>query len=183
MPALENEKHERFCQLLLVDPEARAGRVYEQVGYKARGDVAEAAASRLLRNVKVAARLAQLRRERSERTGITADRVLEELAVVAFSDVTHYCVDEEGRVVLDTRADASATRALSSVKRKTKQYMQKDELVTEHDVEVKLWNKINALEQLARHLGLFDEPPPAAHNTQVNVFIAKHLGSGELPEF
>ena len=27
MPALENEKHERFCQLLLVDPEARALRV------------------------------------------------------------------------------------------------------------------------------------------------------------
>ncbi len=124
MPALENEKHERFCQLLLVDPEARAGRVYEQVGYKARGDVAEAAASRLLRNVKVAARLAQLRAERSKRTGITADRVLEELAVVAFSDVTHYCVDPGGRVVLDTRADASARRALSSVKRKTKQYMQ-----------------------------------------------------------
>lgn len=36
MPALENEKHERFCQLLLTDPESRAGRVYEQVGYKAR---------------------------------------------------------------------------------------------------------------------------------------------------
>ena len=88
-----------------------------------------------------------------------------------------------GHVVLAAEAAPSATRALSSVKRKTKQYMQKDEPVTEHDVEVKLWNKINALEQLARHLGLFDEPPPGAHNTQVNVFIKTHLGSGELPEF
>jgi len=161
MPALNNEKHERFCQLLLVDPEARAGRVYERVGYKARGDVAEAAASRLLRTVKVAARLAELRAERSERTGITADRVLEELAVVAFSDVTHYEVGDDGRVVLTGEAAQSATRALSSVKRKTKQFMQKGELVTEHDVEVKLWNKPRALEMMGRHLGLFKEDAPA----------------------
>ena len=161
MPALNNEKHERFCQLLLVDPEARAGRVYERVGYKARGDVAEAAASRLLRTVKVAARLAELRAERSERTGITADRVLEELAVVAFSDVTHYEVGDDGRVVLTGEAAQSATRALSSVKRKTKQFMQKGELVTEHDFEIRLWNKPRALEMLARHLGLFKEDAPA----------------------
>ena len=68
---------------------------------------------------------------------------------------------DDGRVLLSGRALPSATRALSSVKRKTKHYSVKDEPVTEHDVEVKLWNKPRALEMLARHLGLFQDEAPA----------------------
>ena len=54
----------------------------------------------------------------------------------------------------------ASTRALSSVKRKTKHYSVRDEPVTEHDVELKLWNKPRALEMLGRHLGLFKEDAP-----------------------
>ena len=151
------ERQKAFCREFLVDYNGTAAA--KRAGYAARG--AHVEASRLLRNAKVAARLAELRAERSARTGITADQVLEELAVVAFSDVTHYEVGDDGRVVLTGEAAQSATRALSSVKRKTKQFMQKGELVTEHDFEIRLWNKPRALEMMGRHLGLFKEDAPA----------------------
>jgi phage terminase small subunit len=76
MAALPNDRHERFCHEILSDPEGKAGRAYERSGYKARGAAADAAASRLLKDAKVAARLTELKDERSERTGVTLDEVV-----------------------------------------------------------------------------------------------------------
>ena len=52
------------------------GRAYERAGYAAKGNAAEAAASRLLSDVKVAARIAELQAERAARVQVTVDDVL-----------------------------------------------------------------------------------------------------------
>lgn len=81
MPDLDNASHERFCQEYIVD--LNGGRAYERAGYKARGNAAEVAASRLLRNVQVKARLAELQNERAERVQVTADDVVRGLLTEA----------------------------------------------------------------------------------------------------
>lgn len=150
---LENDRHERFAREYLID--LNAGRAYERAGYKARGKSADEAASRLLsRNVKVQARIAELQAERAERTEITADRVLEEMALIGFSDLSHYTVSDEGDVELAEGAPPGAIRALSSIKRKIRTYRRGDQDVREVDVEIKLWSKTQALDSLAKHLGL-----------------------------
>src|SRR5918994_2291422 len=52
---------------------------YIAAGYKAQGEAAEAAASRLLRNGKVQAALAHVREELAERTKVTKEYVMREL--------------------------------------------------------------------------------------------------------
>ena len=76
---LSNERHERFCHEILSDPEGKAGRAYERAGFKATGAAADVGASRLLKNPKVAARLEELKADRSERTEITLDVVIKGL--------------------------------------------------------------------------------------------------------
>ena len=77
------EKQKRFCEEYLID--LNATQSYLRAGYKAKSnDIACAEGSKLLRNPKVAEYIKELREEQAERTKITADKVLEELGVVAF---------------------------------------------------------------------------------------------------
>lgn len=154
---LANDRHERFCHEYLKD--LVAGRAYERAGYKAKGKSADEAASVLLsRNLKVQARIAELKEERKERVQIEADTVLRELLILATSSVNHYTVDEDGRIELLDDAPDHAERAVSSVKiTRTPKPGQGDEIKTEY----RLWDKNSALDKLAKHLGLYEQ-----HNRQ-----------------
>lgn len=78
------EQMQRFADEFLVSLNATAA--YKAAGYKAKGNAAESAASRLLRNVQVIAYLAERRAARIERTDITQDDVLRELRAVMTAD-------------------------------------------------------------------------------------------------
>lgn len=70
MAALSNPKHERFAQELAKGENATAS--YKLAGYSAKGNSAEAAASRLLSDVKVQDRLAELLERAAIRVELTA---------------------------------------------------------------------------------------------------------------
>ncbi|WP_224543681.1 terminase small subunit [Mesorhizobium sp. CA16] len=72
-----NTRQERFCLGLAEGlPQSRA---YIEAGYAARGNAAEASASQLLRNPKVAARIAELQAAAARRSQITVDDLVAEL--------------------------------------------------------------------------------------------------------
>jgi phage terminase small subunit len=79
---LENARHERFAQELAKGESASAA--YRNAGYSAVGNSAEVSASRLFKNAKVAARIAELRTrvadKAAETTGIDAAWVLQKAA-------------------------------------------------------------------------------------------------------
>lgn len=78
------EKQRRFCEEYLVD--LNATQAYCRSGYSVKKRVtAEQNASKLLRNPKVQEYISALRQQQSERTGITADSVLNEIAKIAFT--------------------------------------------------------------------------------------------------
>jgi hypothetical protein len=83
MPALRNIRHERFAQELFKGLKSgrTQGASYIAAGYQVDLPVAEAAASRLLKNVKtgVAARVRELSGGAARRAEITAANVLEKL--------------------------------------------------------------------------------------------------------
>lgn len=168
---LDNSGHERFAQEYLLD--LCGGRAWERAGYDARGRVADASAARVLTDVNVQRRITFLKEERKKRLGIDADRVLEELAIIAYSNLDHYRADEDGNITLTEDAPESAVRALSAVDRKIKLYRRGDEDVKEADVKIKLWNKNTALQDLGKHLGLFGakgtEDDPLHHVYDVNI--------------
>jgi phage terminase small subunit len=72
-----NYRQEAFCRHLAEGlPQSRA---YIEAGYASRGNAAEASASQLLRNPKVAARLTSLQAKAAIRSEITVDSLVAEL--------------------------------------------------------------------------------------------------------
>ena len=141
-------KQKIFADEYLID--LNATRAYKVAYPNAKKDeVAAAAATRLLRNVKVAAYVQKRMDERAHRTEITQDMVLQELAKIGFADVTDFVTIEEKGVYC-------------TVKVKPTDQMPRDKLgaiagIKEgaNGIEVKLNDKGKALELIGRHLGMF----------------------------
>lgn len=72
-----NHRQEAFCRGLAEGlPQSRA---YIDAGYASRGNAAEVSASQLLRNPKVAARVARLQADAARRSEVTVDSLVTEL--------------------------------------------------------------------------------------------------------
>lgn len=140
------EKQKIFADEYLID--LNATRAY-RVAYPSvkKDEVAAAAAARLLKNVKVAAYIQKRMEERQKRTEITQDRVLEELAAIAFARATDYAeVKGECVRIKDTDTlDEQQIRAIVGIKE------------GKYGIELKLNDKEKALELLGRHLGMFKD--------------------------
>ena len=89
--------------------------------------------------------------ERSRRTGVNQDRVLLELAKVAFLNPVDVIDMDEATVKGEANRDDTA--CIASVKVKT--IPTGDGTITER--EVKTYDKLKALELLGRHLGMFND--------------------------
>jgi len=89
--------------------------------------------------------------ERSKRTGVNADRIVQELAKLAFVNPTDVMNMDEATVRGDANRDDTA--AISSVKVKT--IPTEDGNITER--EVRTYDKIKALELLGKHIGMFTD--------------------------
>jgi phage terminase small subunit len=109
--------------------------------------------SRVLRNPLVRAALAKRQAAQLQRVELSADRVLEELRRVAFSDIVDI-FDEAGhlRAVHELSPEARAT--IASIKVTKTNLTSGDGM--EDVVEVKRWDKLKALEVLAKHFRLLE---------------------------
>jgi hypothetical protein len=78
---LKNARHEKFAQELAKG--TAQSEAYKRAGYSAEGNVAEAAASRLLRDVKISARVAELKERAAERAVVTVEGITQRLLKIA----------------------------------------------------------------------------------------------------
>lgn len=138
----------RFVDEYLVDGCGAAAA--RRAGYSERR--ATQAGAELLKLPLIKKQIEAARAKRSERTEVNADRVLKELAVIAFSDIDHYQVDvTTGRVILAEGAPKSAKRALASVKYKM------NFVAGTCTTELKFWDKNAAITNAMKHLGMLIE--------------------------
>lgn len=138
------DKQARFCEEYMIDLNATQAAI--RAGYSPK--TAQEQSARLLSNVMVQNRLAQLQAEQSRRTGVSADRVVRELAKIAFANASDLIDLETASVKLDASRDDLA--AIQSIKVKS---FGEDGL--EH--EVKLADKLRALDLLGKHLGMYKD--------------------------
>ena len=143
MAELSNKRHERFCQEFLID--LNATQAYIRCGYKSKNP--NARASELRAKPSISSRIDELKATRSARTGVNQDRVIRELARVAFLDPTQLANMNNATISEDASEDDRA--AISSVKVKSGADW------TER--EVKFADKLKALELLGKHLGMFQD--------------------------
>lgn len=140
------EKQKIFANEYLVD--LNATRSY-RVAYPSvkKDETARTNGSRLLTNANVAAYIAERMKERQERTEITQDRVIEELAAIALARMDNYAEIKNNRVLIKDSAEFTEmqARAIGGIKQ------------GKFGIEVKLNDKLKALELLGRHLGMFKD--------------------------
>jgi|SRR5208282_3260351 len=142
----------RFVEEYLIDLNGRQAAI--RAGYSP--NAAEVQASRLIRNAKVTAAVNDAMQERSKRTGITADRVVTELARLAFSNISDFIeMRSDGSVHIDlSRATRDRAAALHEVT--VDEYTEgRGEVGRKvRRIRIRLHDKKNALDALARHLGM-----------------------------
>jgi phage terminase small subunit len=95
---------------------------------------------------------------RASRLEVQADAVLRELMFVAFSDIGKVLDFSADDVPLRPGLRAKARRAIKSLRRKRRRGGAGDPWQVE-ELEVVLWDKVQALDRLGRHLGLWQERP------------------------
>jgi len=168
------EKQKIFVNEYLVD--LNATRAYKAAYPNVKkDDTAAVNGNRLLRNAKVKEYLDERMREREKRTEITQDKVLEELAAIAFSNGSKYAkvieetvYDENGEVLLDSDGnivkqkvvDLVLTDELSETDKKAIASIKRGR----NGIEISTCDKVRALELLGKHLGMFKEKVEVSGN-------------------
>lgn len=163
-----------FCREYIVDLNATQAAI--RAGYSQK--TATPTASRLLMKDNIQLEIRKLMDERNQRTDITADRVVQQLARIAFMDIKEFVEwgteerntivdhDEDGRPVVEKvphefvrLKDASAMDGtmIQSVK------------MGKYGMIVEFPDRMRAFEMLAKHMGVFDDRPNV--NVDVTGFV------------
>lgn len=141
------EKQEAFCQEYLLDLNATQAAIRAGYSEKTAGSIA----NQLRKEDAIQARLTELMEARSKRTEVTQDRVLMELARLAFSNMRDFVTWGPDGVSLKPSAELEDddARCVAEVYQS----------VTQHggSLRFKLHDKLGALRDIAKHLGMFND--------------------------
>lgn len=108
-------------------------------------------AQNLLHNPRIAACIAAGEQLREDRTYLTSDRTMHEFAIIAFSDVNDFVV-ENGKLGTAEGVPAYATRAVSSVEWDEDRWLDEEgRWHTRTKTKLRLWNKVDALKMIAMY--------------------------------
>jgi len=147
-----------FCKEYLID--FNATRAAKTAGYSEK--TAQRMGSENLSKPVIQERILKEIKAREYRTEITADRVLQEIALLGFSDIAHYVeIGEDGQVTTKTFEEMPehASRAIESISedRIIRENPDGTQIIVHDKYKFKLHSKIHALEKLFKHLGLAAE--------------------------
>lgn len=177
------DKQARFVDEYMVDLNATQAAIRAGYSAKTAADIGR----QLLRKTPVAVAIAERQRALSERTGVTAERVIEELAKIGFANMLDYMrSNPNGDPYLDfsqiTREQAAA---LAEVTVEDFKDGRGEDARDVRRVKFKLHDKRAALVDLGKHLGLFKEKVEVtgkdggAVEVQVDAAFAELVGALE----
>lgn len=163
-----NQRQQRFVAEYLVCRVAAEAAI--KAGYSAK--TAYSVGPRLLRNAEIQSAMQTAITKLEIKADITQARVLAEVALLAFSDVTHYTVDDYGNLAPAEGAPEGVMRAVSSIKRRT---TTDSEGNVTREVEFRLWDKPGIIKLAGRHVGLFPNKDAEAMNELAKSLVDKML--------
>jgi len=138
-------KQKRFVDEYLIDLNATEAAL--RAGYSKR--TAYSIGNENLKKPEIQKAIHQQMKDREKRTEISQDKVLREFAHIAFDDIRNYLefwTDENGKLQVELKSSEEIdTRNISEIQ------------LDNGKLKFKLYPKDNALTQLGRHLGLFND--------------------------
>lgn len=138
-------KQQRFVDEYLIDLNATQAAI--RAGYSTK--TANEQSSQLLAKLSIQEAIGSAMANRSKRTGVNQDRVVQELAKIAFVKMTDI-VDDQGRIKKTATADDLSCIELVKFKKTTGK-------VSGIEREVRIAPKLKALELLGKHLGMWND--------------------------
>ncbi len=154
------EKQRRFVEEYLIDLNATQAAI--RAGYSV--ESAKEIGCENLTKPNIQNAIAKAIAERSKRTGVNQDRVIRELAKLAFVKMTDV-VDAQGKIKED--ANEEDLSCIESIK-----YKHSDsETGVSVEREVKIASKMKALELLGKHLGMFKDKIELDADMELNINI------------
>ena len=120
-----------------------------RAGYSAK--TANEQGARLLANVSIQQAISEKMAERSKRTGVNQDRIVMELAKIAFVNAADVIDSDDATIKAGATADDTA--AIQSVKVKVIPTKEGEGV----EREIRLNDKLKALELLGKHLGMWND--------------------------
>lgn len=187
------DKQKRFCDEYLIDLNAtqaaiRAG-YSEKTAYRTGADN--------LRKPQIEEYIAKRQKELSRSTEITQERVIKELALIAFSNNADYAhvvekkmqveaggalvdvLDKDGKPVMYRTVEPVLTEELTEEQKRALAVIKKGR----DGLEVKSCDKVKALELLGKHLGIFTDKIEANVNdttrSELSELLAQRKARGE----
>ena len=149
-------KQVRFVDEYLVDFNATQAAI--RAGYKA--NTAHVIGAENLRKPKIAEEIARRQKDLQRRTEVSQDRVIRELARIAFANIADYIhvetqtrTKDDGTEVTYQTVMFNETQELSADQRAALAVVKQ----SVNGFELKLHDKIKALELLGRHIGMFND--------------------------
>ena len=150
------DAQKRFCDEYLID--LNASRAYKVAYKNCKSDLtARTNGSKLLTNTNIQEYISKKQKEIEKRTEVTQDRVIKELAKIAFLDIRNLYTDN-GQLKNVADLDSDTAGAISSLETLEEYDGYGDDREKIGDTQkVKLLDKTKALELLGRHLGIFND--------------------------
>ena len=170
-------RQQRFAAEYCVDLNAAAA--YRRAGYNARGNAAEACASRLLSNAKVQQAIQEKEKIAAKRLEVTTENVVRATSALAFSDIRKL-FNGDGSPKSIQELDDETAAAIQSIE--VGQMMSEGKVIGRM-WKIKLCDKNTAQERLFKHLGLFrkqSNPQSEVSNLTVTFVSADGRQSGLL---
>jgi phage terminase small subunit len=168
-----------FIEQYLIDANANATRAAIASGVSVKS--AAVTASRWLKNPTVAAAIAERQARRAVKHEITAERVLQELAKLAFHDAGNL-YDDTGRLKPVYQLDDMTRAAVSSLdveEVETFEGEENDIRIVTKTKKIKLADKGQNLERLGKHLKLFTDLHEHSGKFTLEQLVTGGDGQGE----
>ncbi|NFL43203.1 terminase small subunit [Clostridium botulinum] len=152
-------KQKRFCNEYLIDLNATQAAI--RAGYSV--DSAKVIGCENLTKPNVKSYLDRRMAKREIRTEISQDKVLNELAKIGFANIDDYVVVDSSSgydkvIIKDTKSiPEDKISAISSIKQGA------------NGIEVRLHDKVRALENIGRHLGMFKDKLEISGTNEIQV--------------
>ena len=164
-------KQARFVEEYMIDLNATQAAI--RAGYSAKR--ASEIGYQLLQKTTVQETVTDAQMARSERTRITADQVLEELAIVGFSNIGDYVKWEQDELTL-TKSEDLTERQLAAVAEVSRRPGEHGDTI-----RFKLHNKLAALVSMGRHLGMFVDKQEHSVDPRLVDFLDSLNGTHLVP--
>lgn len=168
-----NDKQRKFADEYLICNSGTKAAI--AAGYSAK--TARVKASQLLVDEEVEKYIIEKRQVVAEKHGVTLDRVINEYAKIAFFDIREI-YDVDGGLIPVKQLDDVAAGAIASIK-STEEWGEDDagdRTIIGTNKEIKVFDKIRALQDLGKHLGLFEKDNEQQRpNTTLKVEIVPPL--------